>query len=46
MIDLSKVSSLIKKQAKRYEELSEKIEDLCRSIVSHSCFILFYFIFY
>ncbi|OIV92943.1 hypothetical protein TanjilG_20605 [Lupinus angustifolius] len=30
--DLSKVSSLIKKQAKRYEALSETIDDLCRRI--------------
>jgi len=33
------VSSLIKKQAKRYQGLSEKIDDLCRRIVSNSCFI-------
>ncbi|XLR30079.1 hypothetical protein S83_057979, partial [Arachis hypogaea] len=30
--DLSKVSSLIKKQTKRFQVLSEKIDDLCRRI--------------
>ncbi|CAL0314212.1 unnamed protein product [Lupinus luteus] len=35
--DLSKVSSLIKKQAKRYEALSETIDDLCRRIASDPC---------
>ncbi|XP_057448764.1 uncharacterized protein LOC130740251 isoform X2 [Lotus japonicus] len=32
--DLSKVAPLIKKQAKRYQALSEKIDDLCRRIAS------------
>ncbi|KAJ1431157.1 hypothetical protein SESBI_07397 [Sesbania bispinosa] len=32
--DSSKVSSLIKKQAKRYQALSEKIDDLCRRIAT------------
>ncbi|XP_020962946.1 uncharacterized protein LOC110262492 [Arachis ipaensis] len=32
--DLSKVSSLIKKQTKRFQVLSEKIDDLCRRIGS------------
>ncbi|KAE9596876.1 hypothetical protein Lalb_Chr16g0380681 [Lupinus albus] len=35
--DLSEVSSLIKKQAKRYEALSETIDDLCRRIASDPC---------
>ncbi|ESW30133.1 hypothetical protein PHAVU_002G127600 [Phaseolus vulgaris] len=35
--DPSKVSSLIKKQAKRYQGLSEKIEDLCRRIANDPC---------
>ncbi|CAJ2647001.1 uncharacterized protein LOC123907577 isoform X2 [Trifolium pratense] len=33
----SKVSSSIKKQAKRYQSLSEKIDDLCRRIASDPC---------
>jgi hypothetical protein len=37
----SKVSSSIKKQAKRYQSLSEKIDDLCRRIVSNSFLIAF-----
>lgn len=35
--DPSKVSSLIKKQAKRYQGLSEKIDDLCRKIANDPC---------
>ncbi|KAK7407051.1 hypothetical protein VNO78_08691 [Psophocarpus tetragonolobus] len=35
--DPSKVSSLIKKQAKRYQALSEKIDDLCRRIANDPC---------
>ncbi|TKY70140.1 hypothetical protein E2542_SST06427 [Spatholobus suberectus] len=35
--DPSKASSLIKKQAKRYQELSEKIDDLCRRIANDPC---------
>lgn len=37
----SKVSSSIKKQAKRYQSLSEKIDDLCRRIVSNLYFAVF-----
>ncbi|KAG5134618.1 hypothetical protein JHK82_025806 [Glycine max] len=33
----SKVSSLIKKQAKRYQAISEKIDDLCRRIANEPC---------
>lgn len=33
----SKVSSSIKKQAKRYQSLSEKIDELCRRIASDPC---------
>ncbi|XP_058777556.1 uncharacterized protein LOC131651856 isoform X2 [Vicia villosa] len=33
----SKVSSSIKKQAKRFQSLSEKIDDLCRRIASDPC---------
>ncbi|XP_061352104.1 uncharacterized protein LOC133297057 isoform X2 [Gastrolobium bilobum] len=35
--DPSKVSSLIKKQAKIYQTLSEKIDDLCRRIAGDPC---------
>ncbi|XP_047159206.1 eukaryotic translation initiation factor 3 subunit A [Vigna umbellata] len=35
--DPSKASSLIKKQAKRYQGLSEKIDDLCRRIANDPC---------
>ncbi|XP_027361503.1 golgin subfamily A member 6-like protein 2 [Abrus precatorius] len=35
--DPSKMSSLIKKQAKRYQALSEKIDNLCRRIASDPC---------
>ncbi|KAK7307373.1 hypothetical protein VNO77_40378 [Canavalia gladiata] len=35
--DPSKVSSLIKKQTKRYQALSEKIDNLCRRIASDPC---------
>ncbi|XP_054823400.1 uncharacterized protein LOC129321590 isoform X2 [Prosopis cineraria] len=35
--DLSKVPSLMRKQAKRYQALSEKIDDLCRRIGSDPC---------
>jgi len=33
--DLSKVSSLMRKQAKRYQSLTGKIDDLCRRMVSN-----------
>ncbi|XP_027909622.1 uncharacterized protein LOC114168845 isoform X2 [Vigna unguiculata] len=35
--DPSKVSSLVKKQAKRYQGLAEKIDDLCRRIANDPC---------
>ncbi|KHN06095.1 hypothetical protein glysoja_039804 [Glycine soja] len=35
--DPSKVPSLIKKQAKRYQAISEKIDDLCRRIANDPC---------
>ncbi|XP_028755118.1 uncharacterized protein LOC114715319 isoform X2 [Neltuma alba] len=35
--DLSKVPTLMRKQAKRYQALSEKIDDLCRRIASDPC---------
>lgn len=41
----SKVSSSVKKQTKRYQSLSEKIDDLCRRIVSNSCLVAFVFCF-
>ncbi|XP_019446928.1 PREDICTED: uncharacterized protein LOC109350211 isoform X2 [Lupinus angustifolius] len=35
--DLSKVPSLMRKQAKRYQTLSGKIDDLCRRIENNPC---------
>lgn len=42
--DLSKVPSLMRKQAKRYQALAGKIDDLCRRMVmfNRPCFMLFY----
>jgi hypothetical protein len=42
--DLSKVPSLMRKQAKRYQALSGKIDDLCGRMVMCNCswFIAFY----
>lgn len=45
--DLSKVPSLMRKQAKRYQALAGKIDDLCRRMVMFNrpcftCFMLFY----
>lgn len=36
--DLSKIPSLLRKQAKRYQSLTGKIDDLCRKMVSWSIF--------
>lgn len=41
--DLSKVSSLMRKQAKRYQSLTGKIDDLCRRMVSDHCLFFFFF---
>lgn len=42
--DLSKVPSLMRKQAKRYQALAGKIDDLCRRMVSLIVFYCFYVI--
>lgn len=34
--ELSKVPSLMRKQARRYQVLTGKIDDLCRRMVSHN----------
>lgn len=38
--DLSKVPSLMKKQAKRYQALAGKIDDLCRRMVLAQLYFL------
>lgn len=35
--DLSRVPSLMRKQAKRYQAFTAKIDDLCRRMVRHIC---------
>lgn len=39
--DLSRVPSLMRKQARRYQALTARVDDLCRRMVRNMCLVIF-----